>query len=68
MTLFDIVFSGNDSLYAQAEAGLKEALEKYGPDKPLVFPVTAYIIPFYYGITGEKISTVGEAQGALEKF
>ena len=68
MTLFDIVFSGNDSLYAQAEAALKEALEKYGPDQALAFPGTAYSIPCYYAITGEKIATVGEAQGALEKI
>ena len=64
-TLLNIVFDGADEVYARAEAGINEAIAKYGEEKAVAFPGTAYSIPIYYGFTGTKVSTLGELKEAL---
>ena len=66
MTLFDLVFNGNDTVYERADREIKEAVAKYGPDKAVAFPGTAYSLPFYYSMTGNKIGNLGEVQAAME--
>ena len=66
MLLFDIVFNGNDKMYDRAVADLDAAIAKYGEDKAVGFPDTAYSLPCYYSETGEKISTLGEMKEALK--
>lgn len=65
MTLFDVVFSGNDAVYGLTEGAINDAIAKYGEDKAIAFPDTAYSLPCYYGVTGTKVSTLGELKGAL---
>ena len=48
MLLFDIVFNGNDKMYDRAVADLEAAIAKYGEDKAVGFPETAYSLPCYY--------------------
>ena len=38
MTLFDVVFSGNDTVYGLTENAINEAIAKYGEDKAVAFP------------------------------
>ena len=38
MTLFDVVFSGNDTVYGLTENAINEAIAKYGEDKASSFP------------------------------
>ncbi len=66
MTLFDRVFGGSDEMYAWAEKAIAEAIEKFGADKEVSLPSTAYSLPCYYAVTGEKLTTLGEAKAALE--
>ena len=66
MTLFERVYSGADEMYAWAEKSVGEAYEKYGPDKAVAFPSTAYSIPCYYAVTGVKLNTLGDVKEALE--
>lgn len=66
MTLFDRVFSGSNEMYAWAEKSVAEALEKYGADAAVSLPSTAYSLPCYYAVTGEKLTTLGEVKAALE--
>ena len=66
MTLFDRVWSGAGEMYAKAEKAVAEAVEKYGLDKAVSFPDTAYSIPEYYAVTGIKLNTLGEVKNALE--
>lgn len=66
MLLFDIVFNGNDKMYAKAVADLDAAIAKFGEDKAVGFPETAYSLPCYYAETGEKIATLGEMKKGLE--
>ncbi|MCI8318543.1 MAG: CO dehydrogenase/CO-methylating acetyl-CoA synthase complex subunit beta [Lachnospiraceae bacterium] len=65
MTLFDVVFSGNDTVYGLTESAINDAIEKYGADKPVAFPDTAYSLPCYYGVTGTKVGNLGELKEAL---
>lgn len=60
MTLFDVVFSGNDTVYGLTEGAINGAIEKHGADKAIAFPNTAYSLPCYYGVTGTKVATLGE--------
>jgi len=66
MTLFDRVFRGSDEMYELAVKVTKEALEKYGADKKVSFPETAYGLPCLYAFTAKKIGTLGELSAALD--
>lgn len=65
MTLFDVIFQGNDAVYGLTEKAVDDAIAKYGVDKKVGFPGTAYSIPCYYAVTGTKVSTLGELKDAL---
>ena len=65
MTLFDTVFSGNDAVYGLTEGAIDAAIAQHGADKAISFPNTAYSLPCYYGVTGVKVTTLGELKEAL---
>ncbi len=44
MTLFESVFAGNDAVYGLTEGAINQAIEKYGADKAVSFPDTAYFL------------------------
>ena len=66
MTLFDRVFGGNDYNYARTVAAIEEAIAANGEGCAVSFPGTAYSLPCYYGVTGVKITTLGEMKAAME--
>ena len=66
MTLFDRVFGGNDYNYARTVAAIDEAIAANGEACAVAFPDTAYSLPCYYGITGVKITNLGEMKAAME--
>ncbi len=65
MTLFDRVFSGNDAVFGLTEGAINGAIEKYGEDKAVSFPNTAYCLPCYYAVTGVKVTNLKELKEAL---
>ena len=65
MTLFDVVFKGNDAVYGLTEQAIDSAIAQYGEDKAVAFPDTAYSLPCYYGVTGTKVGNLGELKAAL---
>ncbi len=65
MTLFDRVFGGNDYNYSRTVAAIDEAIATYGENESVSFPDTAYSLPCYYAITGEKITTLAEMKAAM---
>ena len=65
MTLFDVVFSGNDAVYGLTEKAIDDAIAANGADKAIAFPDTAYSLPCYYGVTGTKIANLGDLKAAL---
>jgi len=56
---------GAHKIAMRAEKNLKEALEKYGPDKKVEFPNTGYYLPVIYAITGMAVSTLGDMEKVL---
>ena len=66
MTLFDRVFSGNDAVYGLTEGAIDAAIAQHGEDKAVSFPHTAYSLPCYYGVTGTKITNLGDMKNALD--
>jgi len=65
VTLFDVVFSGNDTVYGLTESAIDAAIAQHGADKAVAFPQTAYSLPCYYGVTGTKITNLGDLKTAL---
>ncbi len=57
---------GAYNIVSKAEGTYKKALEKYGPDKKLEFPNTAYYLPLIYSILGIPVKTMGDAKKPLE--
>ena len=68
MTLFDRVFGGNDYNYERTVAAIDQAIATYGESEPVAFPDTAYSLPCYYGVTGVKITNLGEMKAAMENI
>ena len=66
MTLFDRVFGGNDYNYARTVAAIDAAIAANGEGCAVSFPGTAYSLPCYYGVTGVKITTLGEMKAAMD--
>ena len=65
MTLFDRIFGGSDYNYARTVAAIDEAIATYGESEAVSFPDTAYSLPCYYAVTGEKITNLGEMKVAM---
>ncbi|MCD7814051.1 MAG: CO dehydrogenase/CO-methylating acetyl-CoA synthase complex subunit beta [Lachnospiraceae bacterium] len=65
MTLFDVIFKGNDAVYGLTEQAIDNAIAQYGEDKPVAFPDTAYSLPCYYAVTGTKVGNLGDLKTAL---
>ncbi len=66
MTLFDVVFSGNDTVSGLTEGAINDAIAKYGEDKAVALPDTAYFLPCFYAVTGTKIKTLADMKAGLE--
>ena len=60
MTLFERVFGGNDAVYGLTEAAVDAAIAANGEEKAVSFPDTAYALPCYYAVTGERGSWRGK--------
>ena len=65
MTLLDVIFAGNDAVYGLTEKAIDDAIAKYGEDKAVSFPSTAYSLPCYYAVTGTKVTNLKELKEAL---
>ncbi len=57
---------GGYNIVQKAEGTYAQALEKYGPDKKLEFPNTAYYLPIIYSLLGIPVKTLGDAKKPLE--
>lgn len=57
---------GAHALVNEAEVMLRRALVEKGPDTPIAFPNTAYYLPVIYGMTGDRVETIGQLQPVLQ--
>ena len=58
--LIDLIYGGSNAVAGLTEGAVKDAIAKYGPDKEIAFPDTAYFFPTIYAATGVKVKTLGD--------
>ncbi len=58
---------GAHKIVERAEKKYAEALERWGPDKEVGFPNTAYYLPIIYGILGIPVSRLADMKQVLDK-
>jgi acetyl-CoA synthase len=66
MSLTDLIYAGSNAVAGLTEGAVKDAIEKYGPDKAVAYPDTAYCLPIIYAATGVKIKTLGDLPAAVD--
>ena len=58
--LFDLIYGGSNAVAGLTEGAVNAAIGKYGADKEIAFPDTAYFFPTIYAATGVKVKTLGD--------
>ena len=58
--LTDLIYGGSNAVAGLTENAVNEAIAKYGPDKAIAFPDTAYYFPTIYAATGVKVTKLGD--------
>ena len=58
--LTDLIYGGSNAVAGLTEGAVNEAIAKYGADKEIAFPDTAYHFPTIYAATGVKVKTLGD--------
>ncbi len=58
--LTDLIYGGSNAVAGLTEGAVNEAIAKYGADKPVAFPDTAYFFPTIYAATGVKVTKLGD--------
>ena len=58
--LTDLIYGGSNAVAGLVEGAVNAAIEKYGADKEIAFPDTAYYFPTIYAATGVKVKTLGD--------
>ncbi len=58
--LTDLIYGGSNAVAGLTEGVVNDAIAKYGADKEIAFPDTAYFFPTIYAATGVKVKTLGD--------
>ena len=58
--LTDLIYGGSNAVAGLTEGAVNDAIAKYGADKTLAFPDTAYFFPTIYAATGVKVTKLGD--------
>ena len=58
--LTDLIYGGSNAVAGLTEGAVNDAIAKYGADKEIAFPDTAYHFPTIYAATGVKVKTLGD--------
>ena len=58
--LTDLIYGGSNAVAGLTEGAVNDAIAKYGVDKEIAFPDTAYYFPTIYAATGVKVKTLGD--------
>ena len=56
----DLIYGGSNAVAGLTEGAVNDAIAKYGADKEIAFPDTAYFFPTIYAATGVKVKTLGD--------
>lgn len=58
--LTDLIYGGSNAVAGLTEGAVNDAIAKYGADKEIAFPDTAYFFPTIFAATGVKVKTLGD--------
>ena len=58
--LTDLIYGGSNAVAGLTEGAVNDAIAKYGEDKPVVMPDTAYFLPTIYAAAGVKVEKLGD--------
>ena len=58
--LTDLIYAGSNAVAGLTEGAVNDAIAKYGAEKEIAFPDTAYFFPTIYAATGVKVKTLGD--------
>ena len=58
--LTDLIYGGSNAVAGLVEGAVNDAIAKYGADKEVAVPDTAYCFPTIYAATGVKVKTLGD--------
>ena len=58
--LTDLIYGGSNAVAGITENAVNEAIAKYGADRRIAFPGTAYFFPTIYAATGVKVEKLGD--------
>ena len=58
--LTDLIYGGSNAVAGLTEGAVNDAIAKFGADKEIAFPDTAYFFPTIYAATGVKVKTLGD--------
>ena len=58
--LTDLIYGGSNAVAGLTENAVNNAIAKYGAEKEIAFPDTAYFFPTIYAATGVKVKTLGD--------
>ncbi|MFZ5639524.1 MAG: acetyl-CoA decarbonylase/synthase complex subunit alpha/beta [Bacillota bacterium] len=61
-------YKGAITAVSYAEILLTQAIKKYGKDKKVAYPDTAYFVPIILCMSGEKVTTLGEMVPILNRM
>ncbi len=64
--LTDLIYGGSNTVAGLTEAAVNGAIAKYGPEKEIAFPDTAYYFPTIYAATGVQVKTLGDLNACVE--
>ena len=64
--LTDLIYGGSNAVAGLTENAVSNAIAKYGADKEIAFPDTAYFFPTIYAATGVKVKTLGDLPACVD--
>ncbi|GHV91090.1 acetyl-CoA decarbonylase [Spirochaetia bacterium] len=69
--LTDLIYAGANAVAGLTEGAVNDAIKKYGADRKIAFPDTAYFFPTIFSATGvkvEKLETLPACVGVLKSL
>ena len=69
--LTDLIYKGANAVAGLTEGAVNDAIKKYGADRKIAFPDTAYFFPTIFSATGvkvEKLETLTACVGVLKSL
>jgi len=64
--LTDLIYTGSNAVAKLAGDAVADAIAKYGTDRKLSFPDTAYYFPTIYAATGVRVQSLGDLPACID--